>query len=368
MSKSIFHKASAGKLFQEKERVYPTGCKLLNVAFGVFDPETGEPGIPAATVVEAFGPNASLKTALWESLAANIHRIDQKAKVLAILSEEPEYKRFESVGIDLDRLFCWTYYNLGDPEAITSAEEGLNLVNDIVSKDTDYKLVVVDSIKGLMPQNQTFDKKSGFRDLADGNAVGARANMMNNFTGQFAAANKARAILFMVNQTSESIGTDFMIGSNYKTKTAGGRGKEHWAKIRIRCNSTAPDQTDKPQEHSLNGNKIFNKYKGVYHIEKNKFGFPFRTVLTEFDLLQARYLNEKNCLSVAEFLGLVERRGNAYWKIGEQNLSGRVAAEQYLVENPDIEEDLWKEIGKRHVEFYGTPKARSAKEELESAR
>lgn len=368
MSKSPFHSARQGLKFRQQERVYPTGCKLLNTAIGVFDPITGEPGIPAATVVEAFGPNASLKTALWESLAANVHRMDPKAKVLAILSEEPEYERFESAGIDLDRIFCWTYYNLGDPEAITSAEEGLNLVNQMVSDDTSYKLVVVDSIKALMSTGQTFDKKGDFRDLSDGKVVAARACLMNEFTGQFAAANKARAILFMVNQISESIGMDFTIGGNHKTKTSGGRGKEHWAKIRINCNSTVPDQTDKPEEHSLNKNKIYDRFKTIYFLEKNKYGFPFRRVITEFDLAEKRFLNEKNCLAVAEYLNLIERKGNAFWKIGDKTIQGKSASEDYLAQNPEVQDALWKEIYKRHIEFYSTPKARSAKEELESAR
>lgn len=362
-SKDLIHSGREGLDFRKKERVYPTGCKLLNMAFGVVDPITKQPGIPAATVVEAFGPNASLKTALWESLAANIHKMDKQAKVLAILSEEPEYERFESVGIDLDRIFCWTYYNLNNPDLMVSAEEGLDLVNTLVSEDTDYKLVVVDSIKGLISTGQTFDKKGALKGLEEGDPVAARANLINRFTGKFAAANKARAILFMVNQISESIGNDFTIGINNKTKTAGGRGKEHWAKIRINCNSTVPDMTDKPEEHGLNKNKIYDRFKAIYYLEKNKYGYPFRRVHTEFDLQEKRFLNEKNCLSVAEYLGLVERRG-AYWKIGDQNIQSRGKAEDYLAENPEIQEKLWEQIIPRHVEFYNSPKSRSAKEEL----
>ena len=191
-SKDLIHSGREGLDFRKKERVYPTGCTLLNMAFGVVDPITKQPGIPAATVVEAFGPNASLKTALWESLAANIHKMDKQAKVLAILSEEPEYERFESVGIDLDRIFCWTYYNLNNPDLMVSAEEGLDLVNTLVSEDTDYKLVVVDSIKGLISTGQTFDKKGALKGLEEGDPVAARANLINRFTGKFAAANKAR--------------------------------------------------------------------------------------------------------------------------------------------------------------------------------
>ena len=102
MSKSPFHTGKQGLTYRSKERVWPTGCRLLNTAIGVFDPITKLPGIPAATIMEVFGPNASLKTALWESLAANIHRLDPKARVLAIMGEEPEYSRFASVGIDIE--------------------------------------------------------------------------------------------------------------------------------------------------------------------------------------------------------------------------------------------------------------------------
>lgn len=366
MSKTrLFHSGREGKFFRDHERTYPTGCELLNLAVGVFDPITGRPGIPAATVVEAFGPNASLKTGLWESLAANIHKIDRTAKVFAVLTEEPDYDRFESVGIDLDRIFCWTYYNQDDPSYISSAEEGLNLMNQMVSEDMDIKLVVVDSIKALEAINQVFEKNGkDFKDLSEGEKIAARATLMNRFTGQFAVFNKSRAILFMVNQTSEAVGPSYLTGGSVKTQTSGGRGKEHWAKLRIDCQSTVPDATDKPEEHALFKNKLYGHYKVIYFLQKNKYGYPFRKVYCDFSLSEKRFMNEKNCLAIANFLDLVEKKGN-HWKINGESINGKGAAEEYLAAHPEVEKELWEKIYPRHEEFFGASKSKSSKDELE---
>ena len=365
MANKAFHTGTQGKKFRDKERVYPTGCRLLNTAIGMFDPITGLPGVPQATVVEAFGPNASLKTALWESLAGNIHKIRPEGRILAVLPEEPDYQRFIDAGIDLDRIDCWTYFNPSNPNVIMSAEEGLNLTIEAISDPTNnYEMVVIDSIKALMTSGQTFDKKGEFRDLAETNPLAARANLMNQYTGLFAVHNKCRAILFATNQTSDSIGPSYLTGGSFKTQTSAGRGKEHWAKLRIECNSTVPDATDKV-EKGLYDNKIYDRIKPIYYIQKNKYGFPFRKVMTEFCLREKRFLNEVNCLAAAEMLGIIERAGNSNWKIQGVNCKGRDTAEQYLHDNPEIEEKIWREIDSRHIELFGTPKSAKSKEALE---
>ena len=350
----------------KKERCYPTSIKAFNLSVGRFDPITGEPGIPEGTPIEAFGPNASCKSAMWEGLAANIMKMDPKAKVFALLSEDPDPERWESVGIDLDRITIWTYYN-PDPDAtLQSAEEGLNLLCELVSEDMDYKLTVVDSIKALVVEDQVFGKKAGeLKEFSESEAPAIRARLMNRFLGNHKVANKARAILFMVNQVSESIGPNFNIGQMVKTKTAGGREKEHYCKLRIECNSAPPDATDKPVNHKLFGNKIFNKLRCIFFLQKNKFGFPFRKTNVDFELQEKRFANERNCLDFAEYLGIISRSGNANWNLDGKSIKGRLAAEQYLLANPEYEEFLWKQIYPKHKELYNDKPSKSSKEDLE---
>jgi len=361
----LFHTAAEGMAFRSKERCYPTGCRLLNTAFGMFDPITGLPGIPQATVLEAFGPNASLKTALWESLAGNIHKINPEARVLAILSEEPDYQRFLEAGMDMDRVDCWTYYNPNNAGLISSIEEGLDLVNECVSDPkSNYELVVIDSLKGMTPSGDLFDKKGEVREMNDKGALVARASLSNNFFGRFAACNKSRAILFGTNQVSDQIGPSYLTGGNFKTQTACGRGKEHWAKLRIECNSTLPDATDKVEKGFFE-NKVYNVIKPVYYLQKNKYGYPFRKVISEFSLTEKRFLNEVNCLSAAEYLNLIERRGTSIWVIEGQSCRSKAEAQRFLHENQDVQDRLWRQIDSRHVELFGTPKAKSSKEALD---
>ena len=130
------------------------------------------------------------------------------------------------------------------------------------------------------------------------------------------------------------------------------------------CNSTVPDATDKV-EKGLYDNKIYDRIKPIYYIQKNKYGFPFRKVMTEFCLREKRFLNEVNCLAAAEMLGIIERAGNSNWKIQGVNCKGRDTAEQYLHDNPEIEEKIWREIDSRHIELFGTPKSAKSKEALE---
>lgn len=365
MANKYFHTASQGLSFRGKERVFPTGCRLLNTAFGCFDPITGLPGIPAATVLEVFGPNASLKTALWESTGGNIHAMLPESRILAILPEEPDYSRFLDHGIDLDRIDCWTYYNPNNPDEIVSAEEGLDMALEAVSDPrSNYSMVVVDSIKALMSDGEVFNKKGDLKSLAEVDPVAARAKLMNRFFGGFAAYNKARAILFGVNQISESIGPSYLTGGSFKTKTSGGRGKEHWAKLRIECNSTVPDATEKPEEHGVYKNKIYDVIKPIYYIEKNKYGFPFRKVISEFSLNEKRFLNENNCLDVAVFLDLIQKNGKSHYVLNGETVQGKEAARAYLHSHPEYQDKLWREIDKRHVEFFGAGK-KTSKESLD---
>jgi RecA/RadA recombinase len=368
MTSNQFYSGREGLEYQRKDRVYPTGCKLFNLSIGKFDPITKEPGIPAGTGIEVFGPNASLKTALWESLAANMHRIDKKAKVFAVLPEAPEFDRFESVGMDMDRIHCWTYRNPKNPGEVSSAEEGLDLLTSIVREDESYKLVIVDSIKALMSVDQVFAKNTKtdeLKALMETQPMVARAKLMNDFIGRFAVANvSANAILFMTNQMTESIGPNYLTGGNIKTKSSGGREKEHFCKIRVEANSTVPDATEKLLEHATFKNKIYNRYRTIYFLEKNKFGFPLRKTITDFDLDGKRFMNERACLNAADLLGIIEHKGS-YYTLEGNKIQGHAAAEAYLLANPKYEEKLWKEIYPRHVEFFGTAKAKSAKEALD---
>lgn len=360
VNKKFFHTAAEGLKFRNKERVYPTGCRLFNMALGCFDPITKLPGVPAATVIEAFGPNASLKTALWESLGGGIHEVDPEARILAILPEEPDYERFISQGIDIDRLDCWTYFNPNNPSEVVSAEEGLNMALEAVSDPkSPYKMVVIDSLKALMSVGEVFDKKGEFKELEAVDPIAARAKLCNKFFGNWAVYNKSRAILFYTNQHSDQIGPNYNTGSNVKTTTAGGRGKEHWCKIRVECNSTVPDATDKPEEQGLFKNKIWDRIKPIYFIQKNKYGFPFRKVMSEFSLGEKRYLNENDCLKVAEFLGLVEKKGNHYTLNGK-SYNGKAAAREFLRDNLDYQNSLWTQIDARHEEFFGAGKKTAA--------
>lgn len=361
----FFHTGREGLEFKNKERVYPTGCRLFNTALGIFDPVTGLPGIRKGSIVEAFGPNASLKTALWESLAGNIHSLTPKGRILAIMPEEPDYNRFVSQGIDIDRIDCWTYYNPNNPEEIISAEEGLNMALAAVQDITNnYELVVIDSLKGLMSMGEVFDKKGQLKELEVNDPVAARARLCNKFFGNWVVYNKSRAILFFTNQHTDYIGNNFMLGSTFKTPTSGGNAKNHWADVRVECNSTVPDQTEKPEEQGLFKNKIYDRIKPIYYLQKNKYGYPFRKVISDFSLTEKRYLNENNCLAVAEFLGLVEKKGNAHWIVDGKTIQGKDKARQYLHENQNYQNELWKQIDARHEEFFGAGK-KSSKEGLD---
>jgi len=347
-------------------RTFSTGSFWLDLAIGKIDPITGLPGIPEKAICEFFGPNQTFKTGTVEQLMKSVLFADSSNKVLLIGAEEPIFSRMERVlgKENLKRVSTWTFHgeDEDDEEAVRLAEEALGIAQDVVYKDKNYKLVIIDSIKALVSSKQMYDKKN-FRDIND-QVIAQRANLMNDFVPKFIACNKSKAILFMTNQISESIGPSFLTGENIKLKTSGGRGKEHFATLRVDCASVKIET----EEHKLMNIKQSIGLKIFYTIIKNKYAniSGYRRAISEFSFEENRFLREREVLSMAEYLGLVETARGGWYTIDGQKFHGQDVAERYLYEHEITRQNLEKEIIKQSDDFFVKTKANKtkAKDEL----
>lgn len=315
-----------------REEVFSTGSLSLNLAIGKKDRKTGDFGVPSRTIMEVFGHNQTGKTLLAESLARSVLGRDPTYEVIWIASEEPNLDRMVANGLDLSRVLLWTF--IQDPEitakhpgSYVTAEDGLDLVLDYiregvrVEKDKSgniidvkvVKLVVVDTLKALVSLKDTNDG-AAVRDMADKDMPAIRAKLIEKFLIKWAVMNNADAILIMLNQTSEAIGPDFMIGALFKQKTCGGRYKEFMSYLRIRCESL---KIEAEKDNVFMGTKPSLGFEFFYTIIKNKYAefTSNRRTRAVFLFDPPGFVEHEELVNMATFLDIIKTGGGGYYTL-----------------------------------------------------
>jgi len=184
-------------------------------------------------------------------------------------------------------------------------------------------VVVVDSVAALVPRAEIEG------EMGDSH-MGLQARLMSQALRKITGAlHQSKTTAIFINQLREKIGVFF--GS--PETTTGGKALKFYASIRldIRRIETLKDGQDAV------GNRTRVK------VVKNKMAPPFKQA--EFDILYGHGISrEGGLLDQGAELGIVKKSGAWYTYEGDQLGQGKENSRQFLIDNPDLANDIETKI------------------------
>jgi recombination protein RecA len=288
-----------------------SGSLALDLALGIG-------GLPRGRIVEIFGPEASGKTTLVSHVMAEAQR---RGGICAFIDAEhamdPQYAR--RIGVDIDNLL------VSQPD---TGEQALE-ITELLIRSGALDIVALDSVAALVPKAEIEG------EMGDSH-VGLQARLMSQALRKLAGTlNRTDTICIFTNQLREKIGVMF---GNPET-TPGGRALKFYSSVRldIRRIETLKDGAE------AFGNRVRVK------VVKNKVAPPFKQA--EFDIIYGQGIPwEGTVLDVALEKKVVQKAGS-YFSFGDERLGqGRQNATNFLLENPDIVQQILARIQLEAVE------------------
>jgi recombination protein RecA len=290
--------------------VIPTGSVALDIALGVG-------GLPRGRVVEIYGPESSGKTTVALHAIANA----QKAGGIAAFIDaehalDPEYAK--KLGVDIDALL------VSQPD---TGEQALEIM-DMLVRSGAIDIVVVDSVAALVPRAEIEG------EMGDSH-MGLQARLMSQALRKMTGAlHQSNTTAIFINQLRDKIGVFF--GS--PETTTGGKALKFYASIRldVRRIETLKDGQDAV------GNRTRVK------IVKNKVAPPFKQA--EFDIIYGVGISrEGSLIDMGVEAGIVKKSGAWFTYEGDQLGQGKENARAFLIDNPDLANDIEKKIRASYV-------------------
>ncbi len=301
-----------------------TGSLGLDIALGVN-------GLPKGRIIEIYGPESSGKTTLA------IHAIAQCQKqggIAAFIDAEHAFDRAyaEALGVDTDNLL------ISQPD---DGEQALEITENLI-RSSAIDIIVIDSVAALVP-------KAEIEGEMGDSKMGLQARLMSQAMRKLTATiGKTGCCCIFINQLREKIGVMF---GNPET-TTGGNALKFYASVRLDIRKSGAAIKDK--EGNLIGNHV--KVKVV----KNKLAPPFRTA--EFDIVFGEGISKSGeIVDLGVEYGVVEKSGAWYSYNGAKIAQGREAARQFLLDNPEVADEMEVKI-KAHIASSGGPKKIPAKD------
>jgi len=303
-----FGKGSVMRLGEEGRApisVIPTGAIALDVALGIG-------GLPRGRVVEIYGPESSGKTTVALHAVANA----QKAGGIAAFIDaehalDPEYAK--KLGVDTDALL------VSQPD---TGEQALEIA-DMLIRSGALDILVIDSVAALVPRAEIEG------EMGD-NHVGLQARLMSQALRKITGAlSSSGTTAIFINQLREKIGV--MFGS--PETTTGGKALKFYASVRldVRRIETLKD----------GGEPVGNRTR--VKVVKNKVAPPFKQA--EFDILYGRGISrEGSLIDMGVDQAILRKSGAWYTYEGDQLGQGKENARKFLLENPDIANEIEKRI------------------------
>ncbi|ECO3562044.1 recombinase RecA [Campylobacter coli] len=283
-----------------------TGSVGLDLALGIG-------GIPKGRIIEIYGPESSGKTTLTLHIIAEC----QKASgVCAFIDAEHalDVKYAKNLGVDTDNLY------ISQPDF---GEQALEIV-ETIARSGAIDLIVVDSVAALTPKAEIEG------DMGDQH-VGLQARLMSQALRKLTGiVHKMNTTVIFINQIRMKIGA---MGYGTPETTTGGNALKFYASVRLDVRKVA---TLKQNEEPI-GNRV--KVKVV----KNKVAPPFRQA--EFDVMFGEGLSrEGELIDYGVKLDIVDKSG-AWFSYKDKKLGqGRENSKAFLKENPEIADEITKEI------------------------
>lgn len=285
--------------------VIPTGSLTLDMALGIG-------GYPKGRIIEIYGPESSGKTTLTLHAIAEVQKQGGTAAFIdAEHAIDPVYAK--KLGVNIDELI------LSQPD---SGEQGLEIAETLVRSGA-IDLVVVDSVAALVPQVELDG------EMAD-QQMGLQARLMSKALRKLSGVmNKTDCTIIFINQLREKIGVMF---GNPET-TTGGRALKFYSSVRVEIRRS---------EAIKNGTEIVGNKVNI-KVVKNKVAPPFKS--TQVDIIYGKGISrDGEVLDLAVDKDIVDKSGAWYAYKGEKIGQGRENAKRYLVEHPDIMNEITEAI------------------------
>jgi recombination protein RecA len=290
--------------------VIPTGSVALDIALGVG-------GLPRGRVVEIYGPESSGKTTVALHAIANA----QKAGGIAAFIDaehalDPEYAK--KLGVDIDALL------VSQPD---TGEQALEIM-DMLVRSGAIDIVVVDSVAALVPRAEIEG------EMGDSH-MGLQARLMSQALRKMTGAlHQSNTTAIFINQLRDKIGVFF--GS--PETTTGGKALKFYASVRMDVRRI---ETLKDGQEAV-GNRTRVK------IVKNKVAPPFKQA--EFDIIYGVGISrEGSLIDLGVEAGIVKKSGAWFTYEGDQLGQGKENARAFLIDNPDLANEIEKKIRASYV-------------------
>lgn len=302
----------------------PTGCLSLDLALGLG-------GIPRGRVVEVYGPESSGKTTIALHMVAEVQKRGGIAGFIdAEHALDPVYAK--NIGVDIDELY------ISQPD---SGDQALEIAETMVRSNA-IDIIVIDSVAALVPRQEIEG------DMGDSH-VGLQARLMSQALRKLTPViSRSNCIVIFINQLREKVGV--MFGS--PETTTGGRALKFYASVRM--------DVRRIETLKQGGEMVGNRTR--IKVVKNKIAPPFKEA--EFDIMFGKGISkEGDILDLAVAIDAVKKSGAWYAYEGEKVGQGRENAKVYLMEHPELVEELDRKV-RTHYNLNGEAEASGAGEDL----
>ena len=303
-----FGKGAIMKLGEQENtnvEVSHSGSLALDIALGVG-------GYPKGRIIEIFGPESSGKTTLALHAIAEVQKSGGRAAFIdAEHSVDPVYA--ENLGVNIDELL------LSQPD---TGEQALEICDALVKSEA-VSIIVIDSVAALVPKAE-IDGEMG------DSHVGLQARLMSQALRKLSGSvSKTNTIVIFINQLREKVGIMF---GNPET-TPGGKALKYYSSVRL--DIRRGEQIKQGSDVIGNNTKI--------KVVKNKVAPPFRTALVDI-MYGSGISHEGELLDLASEAEIVEKSGAWYAYKGEKIGQGKENAKQYLINNPEVRDEIEENI------------------------
>lgn len=303
-----FGKGSIMKLGQQNAldiESISTGSIGLDMALGIG-------GLPKGRIVEIYGPESSGKTTLTLHSVAECQKAGGVAAFIdAEHALDPVYA--SNLGVNIDELI------VSQPD---TGEQALEITDTLVRSGA-IDLIVIDSVAALVPKAE-IDGEMGDSHM------GLQARLMSQALRKLTSSvAKSGCGIIFINQIRMKIGVMF---GNPET-TTGGNALKFYSSVRLDIRRIGAIK-DKDE---IIGNQT--KVKVV----KNKVAPPFKIV--EFDIIYGKGISKVGeIVDMGVKAELVEKAGSWFSYNGQRIGQGRENAKKFLLNNPEIMNDIETKI------------------------
>ena len=288
----------------------PTGALTLDIALGIG-------GLPRGRIIEIYGPESSGKTTVALHCVAEAQKMGGTCAFIdAEHALDPVYAG--NIGVDVDNLL------LSQPD---TGEQALEICETLVRSGC-IDVVVIDSVAALVPRAEIEG------EMGDSH-VGLQARLMSQALRKLApVVSKSNTICIFINQLREKVGVMF---GNPET-TPGGRALKFYASVRLDVRKV---------ETLRNGTDVVGSHTRV-KVVKNKVAPPFKEA--EFDIMYGKGVSSEGCIiDLGVENNIIDKSGSWFAYNGAKIAQGRDAAKQYLIDHPDVKDEIEDKIRESYM-------------------